>query len=577
MEHDKKLNYKFFWELVTPFKGYIFTILSVGLVWSAFIIAKATALKIIIDYLTTGRINEIHWPVGVYLGAWFFNEFCWRIRDYSIMYFKPYLKKHIMVMFSNRMMEYEDHYFQKHPATSLMHGLRNVFDGVEDGVFAFEEFFTHVVLIISTCFSMFIINLYFGLISLAWLVIWGISAVHWSKKGYNLSFKVYETRNRFTTYLGDVFSHMSIVKVFNGTTYEKRATNKKADEVAESEVKKEKMFFTVWIIQGITFLIVLTLILWVLISEYKKGKVTVGDFAMILELVQTIYLYLFDLAKDIAEASETLGRIQQGLDLIYKKIKRSQDQTSLPDLVVEKGEIIFDHVTYKYPNADPALAPFFANNCIKIEAGSTVAVVGPSGGGKTTLIKMLLRLFDPHSGTILIDGQDILKHNKTSVRNAFGFVPQDLGLFQRSIEENIKYGSFKASSDEIKEVSKKSGADDFIMKLPDGYKTELGAKGDLSGGQKQRLMIARGLLRQAKIFVFDESTSALDVETESNILKSIKELTPNCTKIIIAHRLKTVEKADLILVCDKGSIVEQGNHEQLMHQNGLYAKLYKMI
>ena len=337
------------------------------------------------------------------------------------------------------------------------------------------------------------------------------------------------------------------------------------------------MFFKIWVVQGISFFLVLSISLFILISQYKVGKVTIGDFAMILELIQAIYLNLFEVGKDISEVSESYGRIKQGLSTVYKKISEKAHNPKLPDLEVKKGEIVFDNITYKYPDSDPDSPPLFKNNYIKIEAGSTVAIVGPSGGGKTTLIKFLLRLITPDSGKVLIDGKDISKYSIESVRSTFGIIPQELGLFKRSIEDNIKYGSFNSTREEVIAAAKQSGAHEFIKNLHNDYDAKLELECNLSGGQKQRLMIARGLLRKAKIFIFDEPTSALDLQTEADVLESIDHVTKGYTKIIVAHRLKTVEKADLILVCSKGEIVEKGTHEELTNKNGLYAKLFNLV
>lgn len=575
MNNNREINFWFFWEILKPFKIYLLAILIVAFVWSSFIVIKALALKAIIDTLTKGNTAGLFWPVSIYLGGWFFNEFFWRLRDYSIMYLKPYLKKHIITLFSGRMMYYDDAYYQKNNASALIQGIRNLADGVDDAIFFFEEFFTHFILIVGSCVAIFSVNFYFGSITSIWLISWGLLAVSWSRNGHTLAFKIFELRTIFTAHLGDIFSNMPTVRIFNAEAHEKKLTEVKAAEVAELEIKRERMFFGIWIIQGIAFFLVLCIVLGFLIYEYSHSRVTVGDFAMLLELVQTIYLYLFDLAKDLSEISETSGKISQGLELIYKKIPEKIYDKSSKKIEITKGEIIFDHVSFKYQNSDEG--PFFANDYIKIPAGATVALVGPSGSGKSTLVKLLLRLLEPQSGRILIDGLNISDYSVESVREYFALVPQEFGLFQRSIKENIGYGSFSASEEEIKNAAREGGAHEFIEEINAGYDSILGIDQGLSGGQKQRIMISRGLLRKAKIFVFDESTSALDVQTEASVLANIKERTGNSTKIIIAHRLKTIQDADLILVCDRGRIVEQGTHKQLMENNGLYASLSRMI
>ena len=574
---NKEINLSFFWDILKPFKLYILGIFSLGVIYSGFIILKVTALKAIINYLSAREIEKAYAPIGVYLGAWFVNEICWRIRDYCSMYFKPLLKQRITNLFLSRILLYKDEYFQKNNPTAILNGLRNMFDGVEDYIFTLEELFSHFIFIVSTCVSMFFVNHYFGFTCLIWMVTWGFFAYYWSQNGYALAFAVHETRIKMNSHLGDVFANMSTVKSFNAEEYEKEKAAIQTKSVLKSEIKREKMFFKIWVVQGISFFLVLSISLFILISQYKVGKVTIGDFAMILELIQAIYLNLFEVGKDISEVSESYGRIKQGLSTVYKKISEKAHNPKLPDLEVKKGEIVFDNITYKYPDSDPDSPPLFKNNYIKIEAGSTVAIVGPSGGGKTTLIKFLLRLITPDSGKVLIDGKDISKYSIESVRSTFGIIPQELGLFKRSIEDNIKYGSFNSTREEVIAAAKQSGAHEFIKNLHNDYDAKLELECNLSGGQKQRLMIARGLLRKAKIFIFDEPTSALDLQTEADVLESIDHVTKGYTKIIVAHRLKTVEKADLILVCSKGEIVEKGTHEELTNKNGLYAKLFNLV
>jgi ATP-binding cassette subfamily B protein len=211
-----------------------------------------------------------------------------------------------------------------------------------------------------------------------------------------------------------------------------------------------------------------------------------------------------------------------------------------------------------------------------VAAGHTLAVVGASGSGKSTLVKLLFRFYDPTAGVIRIDGQDIKQVTQHSLRKVIGIVPQDTVLFNDSIFENIRYGRPEASDEEVNHAISLAHLDHFIKQLPDGTATKVGERGlKLSGGEKQRVAIARTILKQPPILVFDEATSSLDSKSEQSILKAIQDIAKNTTNLIIAHRLSTIIHADEIIVLDQGRIIEQGNHETLLAKKGPYAELWQ--
>ncbi len=575
-DYDNKIGMSFFLQLLKPFKVHIATLLGTGVIWSIFTVVKAYALKVIIDSLIQDGLNSIAWPLFIYFFSWLMTELFQRVRDYAVMYLKPYLRKNVVTQLSRRMLQYDDHYFQQNQPSALNYALRSLYDGVDDGIYIVEELFSHGILITSALVSMYIINAYFSLIAIAWFIVWGIFACFWSRNGHLLAYLIGKARTKMTFHLGDAFANTSTIKTFNASEYENEITEEISQEVALIEFQREKMFFQIWCVQGFLFFITAFLVFTVLLSGYKNGTVTIGDFAMMVELLQTIYNHLFDFAKDVSELSEVTGKVQQGARVVYKNLPNQKSITPERILKATKGEIIFDKVRYQYPDSIEKADAFASNKQITIPGGSTVALIGPSGSGKTTLTKLLLRLIDPISGKILIDGQDIAECNIESVRSAFALIPQEMGIFHRTIRENIQYGSPNATLEQIIAAAKKAKIHDIISRLPNQYDSVYGKEMGLSGGQKQRIIIARGLLRNAKIFLFDESTSALDVKTESDVIKNIQETTKNCTKIIIAHRLSTVKHVDMILVCDDGEIVEIGTHDQLMKKRGLYFSMVNL-
>ena len=250
-----------------------------------------------------------------------------------------------------------------------------------------------------------------------------------------------------------------------------------------------------------------------------------------------------------------------------------QDAPDAQELKNVQGVIDYDHVTFSYNEEEHVLDDV----SIHIEAGRSIALVGPSGGGKTTICSLLPRFYDVKNGAVRVDGQDIRTLTLESLRKAIGIVQQDVYLFTGSVKENIAYGKPGCTDEEIIEAAKKANIHDFIMGLPDGYDTYVGERGTrLSGGQKQRISIARVFLKDPRILILDEATSALDNESERHIQKSLEELAKNRTCITIAHRLSTIRNADEIIVISENGMEERGTHNELLAKGGTYAKYYHM-
>jgi ATP-binding cassette subfamily B protein len=329
-------------------------------------------------------------------------------------------------------------------------------------------------------------------------------------------------------------------------------------------------FMDVWVIQNILTVALQAGTTGILLHMWMQGRATPGDLAYAITAFMLMSGYLRNLG-------ENVRMLQKGLDDTedVAAFARMEPQVAdAPDAAPfrgEAGEIVFDRVRFAYKNAD---APLYDDFSLRIAPGEKVALVGATGAGKSTFVKLVQRLYDLQGGRIVIDGQDIAGLAQRSLRAAIAVVPQDPALFHRTIAENIGYARPGATMDDIRLAAKRARAHDFIERLPKGYDTLVGERGvKLSGGERQRVAIARAFLADAPILVFDEATSSLDVETERLVQAAMEELMAGRTTIVIAHRLSTIRDADRILVFEGGRVVEEGTHAGLKARAGVYARL----
>jgi len=307
----------------------------------------------------------------------------------------------------------------------------------------------------------------------------------------------------------------------------------------------------------------------------QRGTITIPVFLL-------FQVYIFRIVNDIGESVfiarqfEVVSGDAQEMAELLEQTPLVQDIPNAKEVQIKKGKIDLRKINFQYQDAGRKSGNLFKDFSLNIKSGERVGLVGPSGGGKTTITRLLLRFMDIQSGQILIDDQDIATITQRSLRSAIAYVPQEPLLFHRTIKENIRYGKPSATDEEIRAVAKKSHADEFIKDLPQGYDTIVGERGvKLSGGQRQRVAIARAMLADAPILILDEATSALDSESERVIQAALWELMKDKTAVVIAHRLSTIQRLDRIVVLDGGKVAEDGTHKTLLKKNGLYARLWK--
>ncbi len=378
-------------------------------------------------------------------------------------------------------------------------------------------------------------------------------------------------------YLGNV--NGQVEEVYSGHNIVK-AFNKEADVIEEFEKTNDKLYDSAWKSQFFSGMMMpimqfvgnLGYVGVVILGGILAAKQTieVGD-------IQSFTQYVRNFTQPIQQLAQVANMMQStaaASERVFEFLEEEEEDQTVPNAVsVEglEGNVTFDHVHFGY-NPDKIIINDFS---VDVKEGQKIAIVGPTGAGKTTMIKLLMRFYDVNSGAILIDGHNVKDFNRSELRQMFGMVLQDTWLFHGSIKDNIKYGKLDATDEEVIEAAKAARVHRFVQTLPGGYNMELNEEAsNVSQGQKQLLTIARAILADPKILILDEATSSVDTRTEIQIQKAMDTLMKGRTSFVIAHRLSTIRDADLILVMKDGDIVEQGNHEELLAKNGFYADLY---
>ncbi len=553
-------------------------ILACGLFWSFYISALPYTVKNIIDtvakYGDNGDdlIKFIKIPALTFFSLYFCVVLSFRLRDYLFLKTIPEIQRMVWMRKSSYLKRHSHSYFQRHMTGNLANKISDLTRGTSIIFEMSESFIIQFVAIIFAIFTMYQAHIYFSMILIGWSLVFLTMTILFSRGSYKYSKAFSESRSILSGKLVDIIQNIFSARIFVRTKFEEQYMARYAKDTKKKDQALQLYMVKVRIIQGLVTSTLVGLMLITLIHAKKNNLITIGDFALVLNLTMVISGMVWTLGVNLTHFSRELGICSKALSTLNKP-HEVIDKENAKELLVKKGQISFNKVCFEY---DEKLK-VFKDLDISINAGEKVGLVGFSGGGKTTFVNLILRLFDLNKGSIKIDGQNISDVTIGSLRKNISYIPQEPSLFNRSVMDNIRYGRLKSSDEEVIRAAKAAKCHEFIMRLDSGYETIVGERGvKLSGGQRQRIAIARAILRDGPILIMDEATSALDSVTEQYIQDVMKKITKNRTTLIIAHRLSTLKSMDRILAFKNGKIIEDGKPNSLIRKkDGYFANLWK--
>ena len=468
-------------------------------------------------------------------------------------------------------------FFDKHSHGEVLSRVTNDVDTIANNLSnTITQMLSSVVSVIGVLYMMFSISFKLTIVALCVLPLTGFCATFIVKHSQKYFYKQQAALGEANGLIEEMYSGHLVVKAYN---YEDKSI-KDFDKINKNleESAHKSQFYSAIMMPVTGFIGNLIYVAVCLLGGYEaiNGRITVGD-------IQALIQYVRNLNQPVSQASQLLSNIQSMAAAAERIFEILDEKEEEPDCInpvqiydengnlTIKGNVSFENVRFGYDPDNIVIKDF----SMYVRPGQNVAIVGPTGAGKTTLVKLLMRFYELNGGTIYVDGHDIKDYTRSDLRSLFGMVLQDTWLYSGSIKDNIKYGKLDATDEEVYEACKMAHVHHFIKTLDNGYDTQISDEtSGISQGQKQLLTIARAFLKDPKILILDEATSSVDTRTEELIQQAMEKLMENRTSFVIAHRLSTIKNADIIIVLDKGDVVEVGNHKQLLEKKGFYYNLY---
>lgn len=579
MKLNTKRTIRFYWKHAKKFKLHLVVMLVVVIIAPTADLAAPYFFKLVFDLLAAeGLKSEIATQAIILIliatGFNLLNWIMWRISDYFVRRFQAQAMGNIANECFETMHNHSYNFFTSNFSGSLVKKINRLvrsFEGIVD-----KLYYDLATLIIkgSVIFViLFWLQPKLGIIMAIWTAIFILFNYIYAKYKWKYDIVKAKADTKTTAQLADTITNSITIKLFSGLKSEVKKFSKIIDDWVKktqkawlmSEIANATQHFAMVILNLIIFLIAIKL--------WEEGAITIGDFVLIQFYLFALFEKIWGFGRVIRDLYRSMADAEEMIEILHTKYE-IDDTKDAKKLSVVRGKIEFKKVRFSYDKSRKVIN----NLSLKIKSGERVALVGPSGGGKSTVTKLILRFFDIQQGKIFIDDQNIKSVTQNSLRSQISLVPQDPILFHRTLLENIKYGKQDATEQEVIAVAKLANCHDFIMKFPGKYETLVGERGiKLSGGERQRVAIARAILANNPILILDEATSSLDSHSESQIQEALQNLMKNRTTLVIAHRLSTIMKMDRIVVFQDGKIAEQGTHADLIsNDSGLYKKLWDL-